>query len=170
MSIVRYISDLHLSHNNMALRRGFVNFEEHDRYIVKNWNNVVNKRDVVYILGDVTFEKSTPYILLNQLNGIKKIILGNHDQPQHVPELLKYVNNVSSSKLIKNGEYGNILLSHIPIHPQEFEYRLDFNIHGHVHENTYPDKRYINVSAEVIDYRPRTLRELIYYNGERKYE
>ena len=161
MSIVRYISDLHLSHNNMALRRGFVNFEEHDRYIVKNWNNVVNKRDVVYILGDVTFEKSTPYILLNQLNGIKKIILGNHDQPQHVPELLKYVNNVSSSKLIKNGEYGNILLSHIPIHPQEFEYRLNYNIHGHVHTNTYPDKRYINVSAEVINYQPKTLEELL---------
>ena len=161
MSIVRYISDLHLSHNNMALRRGFVNFEEHDQYIVKNWNNVVNKRDVVYILGDVTFEKSTPYILLNQLNGIKKIILGNHDQPQHVPELLKYVNNVSSSKLIKNGEYGNILLSHIPIHPQEFEYRLNYNIHGHVHTNTYPDKRYINVSAEVINYQPKTLEELL---------
>jgi calcineurin-like phosphoesterase family protein len=35
------------------------------------------------------------------------------------------------------------------------------NIHGHVHENTLDDKRYINVSAEVIDYRPKTLRELL---------
>ena len=161
MSIVRYISDLHLSHNNMALRRGFVNFEEHDRHIVKNWNNVVNKRDVVYILGDVTFEKSTPYILLNQLNGIKKIILGNHDQPQHVPELLKYVNNVASMKYLKDKQFGNIILSHAPIHPQELEYRFNINIHGHVHENTLPDKRYINVSAEVIDYKPKLLSELL---------
>ena len=145
----------------MAIRRGFKDEFEMDDYIVEQWNSVVKKKDVTWILGDVTFEKSTPYILLNQLNGIKKIILGNHDQPQHVPELLKYVNNVSSSKLIKNGEYGNILLSHIPIHPQEFEYRLDYNIHGHVHTNTYKDKRYINVSAEVIDYKPKTLEELL---------
>ena len=94
----------------MAIRRGFKDEFEMDDYIVEQWNSVVKKKDVTWILGDVTFEKSTPYILLNQLNGIKKIILGNHDQPQHVPELLKYVNNVSSSKLIKNGEYGNILL------------------------------------------------------------
>ena len=165
-----YISDLHFGHENMAIKRGFSCADEMNEYIIKSWNSVVNKKDTVYCLGDITMERSVFYPLLDKLKGYKKIILGNHDQPQHVPELLKYVNNVSSSKLIKNGEYGNILLSHIPIHPQEFEYRLDFNIHGHVHENTYPDKRYINVSAEVIDYRPRTLRELIHYNGERKYE
>jgi calcineurin-like phosphoesterase family protein len=161
MSIVRYISDLHLNHNNMALRRGFVNFEEHDQYIIKNWNNVVNKRDVVYILGDVTFEKSTPYILLEQLNGIKKVILGNHDKPQHVPELLKYVNNVASMKYLKDKRFGNIIFTHAPIHPCELEYRYNINIHGHVHENTLEDKRYINVSAEVIDFKPKTLEELL---------
>ena len=170
MSIVRYYSDLHFGHKNMAIKRGFKDEFEMDDYIVSEWNKIVNKKDVTWILGDITMEKSFPYYNLDRLNGIKKVILGNHDEPQHIPSLLTYVNNVSSSKLIKNGEYGNILLSHIPIHPQEFEQRLDFNIHGHVHENTYPDKRYINVSAEVIDYRPRTLRELIYYNGERKYE
>ena len=154
----------------MAIKRGFSCADEMNEYIIKSWNSVVNKKDTVYCLGDITMERSVFYPLLDKLKGYKKVILGNHDKPQHVPSLLTYVNNVSSSKLIKNGEYGNILLSHIPIHPQEFEYRLDFNIHGHVHENTYPDKRYINVSAEVIDYRPRTLRELIYYNGERKYE
>ena len=165
-----YISDLHLGHENMAIKRGFSCADEMNEYIIKSWNSVVNKKDTVYCLGDITMERSVFYPLLDKLKGYKKVILGNHDKPQHVPSLLTYVNNVSSSKLIKNGEYGNILLSHIPIHPQEFEYRLDFNIHGHVHENTYPDKRYINVSAEVIDYRPRTLRELIHYNGERKYE
>ena len=165
-----YISDLHFGHENMAIKRGFSCADEMNEYIIKSWNSVVNKKDTVYCLGDITMERSVFYPLLDKLKGYKKVILGNHDKPQHVPSLLTYVNNVSSSKLIKNGEYGNILLSHIPIHPQEFEYRLDFNIHGHVHENTYPDKRYINVSAEVIDYRPRTLRELIYYNGERKYE
>lgn len=156
-----FISDLHLGHENMAIKRGFFCADEMNEYIIKSWNSVVNKKDTVYCLGDLTMERSIFYPLLDRLKGYKKIILGNHDQPQHVPELLTYVNNVSSYKLIKDAEYGNILLSHIPIHTQEFEYRLDFNIHGHVHTNTYEDKRYINVSVEVIDYRPKTLQELL---------
>lgn len=156
-----FISDLHLGHENMAIKRGFSCADEMNEYIIKSWNSVVNKKDTVYCLGDLTMERSIFYPLLDRLKGYKKVILGNHDKPQHVPELLTYVNNVSASKLIKNSEYGNILLSHIPIHTQEFEYRLDFNIHGHVHENTYPDKRYINVCAEVINYKPKTLEELL---------
>ena len=145
----------------MAIKRGFKNYEEHDEHIVKTWNSIVSKKDVTYILGDVTFEKSKPYEILNRLNGIKKVILGNHDEPQHVPELLKYVNNVCALKYLKHKEFGNIILSHAPIHPCELEYRFNINIHGHVHENTLPDKRYINVSAEVIDYKPKLLSELL---------
>ena len=156
-----YISDLHFGHENMAIKRGFSCADEMNEYIIKSWNSVVNKKDTVYCLGDITMERSVFYPLLDKLKGYKKVILGNHDEPQHVPSLLTYVNSVSASRLIKNGEYGNILLSHIPIHPQEFEYRLDYNIHGHVHTNTYKDKRYINVSAEVIDYKPKTLEELL---------
>ena len=168
MSVVRYISDLHLNHKNMSIRRGFNSVEEHDLHIIKSWNNVVSKKDVTYILGDLTFEKSTPYKMLEQLNGIKKVILGNHDEPQHVPELLTYVNNVASMKYLKDKEFGNIILTHAPIHPCELEYRYTINIHGHVHENTLDDKRYINVSAEVIDYKPKTLRELILENEKSK--
>ena len=161
MSVVRYISDLHLNHINMSIRRGFNSVEEHDLHIIKMWNSVVSKKDVTYILGDLTFEKATPYKILNQLNGIKKVILGNHDEPQHVPELLKYVNNVASMRYLKDKQFGNIIFTHAPIHPCELEYGYTINIHGHIHENTLPDKRYINVSAEVIDYKPKLLSELI---------
>ena len=161
MSVVRYISDPHFGHRNMAIKRGFVDEEEMNKHIVKQWNSVVSKKDVTYILGDITMEKATQYYWLNELNGIKKVILGNHDEPQHVPELLKYVNNVAAMKYLKHKEYGNIILSHAPIHPCELEYRFNINIHGHVHENTLPDKRYINVSAEVIDYKPKLLSELL---------
>ena len=161
MSVIRYISDLHFGHRNMAIKRGFKDEEEMNKHIVKQWNSVVNKKDVTYILGDITMEKATQYYWLNELNGIKKVILGNHDEPQHVPYLLQYVNNVCALKYLKHKEFGNIILSHAPIHPQELEYRFNINIHGHVHENTLPDKRYINVSAEVIDYKPKLLSELL---------
>jgi calcineurin-like phosphoesterase family protein len=161
MSVVRYISDPHFGHRNMAIKRGFKDEEEMNKHIVKQWNSIVSKKDVTYILGDITMEKASQYYWLNELNGIKKVILGNHDEPQHVPELLKYVNNVAAMKYLKHKEYGNIILSHAPIHPCELEYRFNINIHGHVHTNTLPDKRYINVCAEVIDYKPKLLSELL---------
>lgn len=161
MSVVRYYSDPHFGHRNMAIRRGFKDEFEMGEHIVSKWNSVVSKKDVTYILGDITMEKSFDYYWLDQLNGIKKVILGNHDQPQHVPELLKYVNNVSSMRYLKDKEHGNIIFTHAPIHPCELNYRYTINIHGHVHENTLDDKRYINVSAEVIEYTPKLLKELI---------
>jgi len=162
VGVVRYISDPHFGHRNMAIRRGFKDENEMDEHIISEWNKVVNKRDTVWILGDITMEKSN-YEILDRLNGIKKVILGNHDEPQHVPKLLQFVNKVCAVQYVKNKEFGNLIFSHIPIHPQELEYRFNINIHGHVHENTLNDRRYINVSAEVIDYKPKLLSEIIKY-------
>jgi len=160
MSVVRVIADLHFGHKNMAHRRGFQDEFYMNEHIVEKWNSVVSKRDVTYIPGDITMEKSSEYYWLDRLNGIKKVILGNHDMPQHVTELLKYVNSVCSMQYMKIDDVG-IILTHAPIHPCELAYRYKLNIHGHVHENTLEDQRYINVSAEAIDYTPRLLTELI---------
>lgn len=148
MGNVFAISDLHFSHKNMAIKRGFNNEIEHNDYIIEKWNSVVHKKDTVWVLGDITMEKSTPYILLDRLNGYKKIVLGNHDKPQHIPELLKYVNSVCG--MIK---YKNFILTHCPIHDTEIG-RFKKNIHGHVHENSLDDERYINVSCEAVNYTP----------------
>lgn len=164
MSIVRFIADLHFGHGNMAIKRGFTTVEEHDEYIITKWNSVVNKRDITYILGDITMEKTSSYHLLDRLNGTKKVILGNHDKPSHVPELLKYVNSVGGMV-----QYKGVVLTHCPIHPSELEYRFPFNVHGHIHDKQVMkmedgfeviDERYICVSCERINYTPKTLDEL----------
>lgn len=157
---ILFISDLHLGHYNMAIRRGFENAEEMNQHIIKSWNSVVNKKDTVYILGDITMEKSSGYPLLNQLLGFKKVVLGNHDKAQHIPELLKYVNSVAGMVKFRSPK-GNIFLTHCPIHPSELEFRVKYNIHGHVHENTIDDDRYKNVCCENIDYKPKSLEELL---------
>lgn len=147
MSKIYLFSDPHFGHEKMAKRRGFSSAEEQDELIVKNWNKVLTKRDVCYILGDITMEKAN-YEILNRLNGIKKVVLGNHDKPQHVKKLLEYVNCVCGLYKL-----DNYILSHAPIHESEMP-RFLKNIHGHVHENTIPDERYINVCAEAINYTP----------------
>jgi calcineurin-like phosphoesterase family protein len=158
---VFFFSDPHFGHHNMAVKRGFKDAIEMGEYIVECWNSVVRKGDTVYMLGDITMEKSTEYYWLDRLKGFKKVILGNHDKPQHVPELLKYVNSVAGMVKYKDRTFGNIFLTHCPIHPKELDYRVSFNVHGHVHENSIEDDKYINVSCEAIGYAPKTLEELI---------
>ena len=161
--IVRFISDLHFNHESMAIRRGFSSVYNHDNYIIENWNSIVDEGDTTWILGDLTMEKSD-YNIIDKLKGYKKVVMGNHDLGKHVKELLKYVNSVQGMVKYKDKTYGEIWLTHCPVYPQELEYRVGLNIHGHIHKGyKIPDKRYINVSAEVVDYTPKTLEELLKY-------
>lgn len=168
MSQVRFIADLHFGHVNMAVKRGFATVEEHDEHIIAQWNSVVHKQDLTYILGDVTMESAKSYPLLDRLNGRKKVVLGNHDMPRDIPELLKYVHSVSGLT-----RYKGIWLSHCPVHPMELDHRVPRVIHGHIHENVVmksenygllerqvPDSRYHGVSCEQVDYTPKTLEQL----------
>lgn len=155
---VRFISDLHFGHENLATNlRGFSSAIEHDEYIIDQWNSIVsNKKDITYILGDITMANSRFYYLLNRLKGIKHVILGNHDRRQDIPKLLEYVDTVSGMINYKK----EFILTHCPIHPSELEFRYKYNIHGHVHANTIPDNRYINVCCEALEYKPKTIEEL----------
>ena len=155
MSQVFFISDLHFSHQNMAKARGFETIEQHDNHIIDCWNKKVSKRDIVYLLGDLTMEKRSPYPLLAKLNGTKRVIGGNHDRPQDMHELLKYVYSISG--MIR---YKGFILTHCPIHESEVD-RFRGNIHGHVHAESLPDPRYFNVSAEAINYTPISFEELL---------
>lgn len=157
MGNVRFISDTHFGHKNMAIKRGFSSAEEMNEHIIKKWNSVVNKKDVTYLLGDVSMESKNFYYLLDSLNGVKNVILGNHCRRQDIPEMLKYVNSVAGMIDYKS----NYILTHCPVHPSQLEFRYSYNIHGHVHENSLDDPRYINVSCEVVDYTPKLITELI---------
>jgi len=155
--IVRFIADLHFGHQNMAKRRGFDSVEAHDEHIIQEWNKVVDKRDVTYILGDITMEKKAPYHLLKRLNGIKHVILGNHDRRQDVPDL--WMNNVES--VAGMYQYKGFFLTHCPIHPKELTYReVRGNIHGHIHDSEVGEPGYYCVSCERVNYKPITLKEL----------
>ena len=163
---VYLIADLHLGHESMAVKRGFKNADEMFEYIKERWNKVVDKRDLVYILGDVTMEKRRDYPLLDQLQGQKYVVLGNHDLRKDVDEMRKYVDGVAG--LVK---YKGVFLSHCPIHPMELDYRVSRCVHGHIHEKSVmkkfmgipykKDKRYICVSCEQVDYTPIEFNKLI---------
>ena len=153
LGMIYFIADTHFGHRNICkFRTEFSCPEEHDETIIANWNSIIKKKkQIVWCLGDTCMEnKEYDFTeLLGRLNGEIRLIRGNHDwlptwYHSHIypPLHSKY----------------KCWLSHAPIHPQELRGKI--NIHGHVHQQSIPDKRYCNVSAEVINYTPKALDDI----------
>lgn len=160
MSGIFIASDHHFGHSNIIKfedkagnrYRPFDSLTEMHETIIHRHNAVVTKRDVVYFLGDVSFNKK--YLpLLNEMNGIKYLVKGNHDCFD-VSEYLNYFKDIYG--VIKKHD---VVMSHVPLHPDMLD-RWKLNVHGHTHADTVldetgqPDLRYFNVSMENIDCRP----------------
>lgn len=165
MSKIFFISDLHLGHKRIlefSPERGGTDVISHSEWLVQQWNSVVTKNDLVWVLGDVCFDK-THLKYLKRMKGTKHLILGNHDQFP-LDTYLQYFNKIHG--LMK---YKGHWLSHAPVH--EGSLRNLCNIHGHVHansvqyynylHNTLEDEyRYINVCVEANNGVPQTLEDL----------
>ena len=163
MSNTFLIGDTHFGHGNILTfkksdgspLRVFHNIHEHDEWIIHRWNLTVRPNDKVYHLGDVGFKSFTDvHTIFNRLNGIKVLIKGNHDGFK-LSQYAQIFKDVRGSHIL-----DKMILTHIPIHPDSLA-RWKANIHGHVHTNSLPDKRYINVSVEVLDnYTPISFDEI----------
>lgn len=154
MNNIYVISDLHLGHEKLALKRGFAGVKEQDELIIDRWNSKVNKRDTIWILGDVVLGGSGNLHILNKLIGVKKLVMGNHDT-YPTSSYLKYFNRVYGAV-----QYKDCVLTHIPVHPSQFP-RFRLNIHGHLHLKVIADTRYINVSCEQVNYTPVLIKNII---------
>lgn len=153
MSQVRFISDLHLGHKAIASfsgpqRGGITNVEEHDKWIVEQWNSVCTKNDLVWVLGDVCMDR-TKLPLLKKMKGNKHLILGNHDEFS-LETYMPYFNKIHGFL-----RYKGLWLSHCPIHPEELREKI--NVYGHSHNNPIKDSRYICVSVEQVNGQPLSL-------------
>ena len=178
-----YISDTHFGHFNIIkhCNRPFKTVEQMDNTIIQNWNKVVSDKDTVYILGDLAFSKRTkePAEYLQQLKGRKIIIVGNHD----------YDISKNRSKYLKNNlfagiydyleisdslgkEMKKVILSHYPMVEWNGFFRGSIHLYGHIHNNIQNNAYKImknidnayNVGADILDFTPKTLSEVIQYS------
>lgn len=178
MSNIWFASDHHFGHKNIIKFTGpngdparsiFESIEEHNEALVENHNAVVDKNDRVYLLGDVCWN-SAAIKYLKALKGNKVLVMGNHDQ-QKVTSYLGSVNSVKGAMTLQKPKHGiSAILTHIPVHPCQLEYRFNCNIHGHMHSFNINDPKYINVSMEQINYTPISLDELAIKLKETTYE
>lgn len=86
MNRIYFTADLHFGHANLLrymperpfAAQGII--KEHDEWLLDLWRSSVDKRDDVYILGDLTFLKAEDARhLLEKLPGRKHLVEGNHD-------------------------------------------------------------------------------------------
>lgn len=155
-----YIADLHLGHGDgiLRFRGGFENWEAHDQFVVDQINETVNPTDSLYIAGDaVITDKGIKYLQKIACRNIY-LIPGNHCGERTQLASMPY-KRITGALTVRVGNY-NCIVTHIPIHPSELD-RWDINIHGHLHDQSIIDPRYLCISCEQSKYIPQTKAQML---------
>jgi calcineurin-like phosphoesterase family protein len=131
---IYFCSDTHFLHfkNIEYSGRPFKTIEEHDNTLINNINSVVSPSQHLFILGDMIFTSNLEIIrdYYNRINGIKYLILGNHDVQNRM-----YRDSVK--EIFEGRVYDSLILSlykdiyylsHFP-----YQYFTGYNLHGHIH-------------------------------------
>lgn len=147
MSNVYVIGDLHFGHSGICkFRSQFPSEHVHRMYLRDQWNSVVTKRDVVYVLGDAAFTVEGLQTF-REMAGRKILVGGNHDTLP-AKEYLAVFDDLYGAI-----EYKGFFLTHIPIHTQELYRRK--NIHGHCHRGGPEGLHYFNACCDYLeDFKP----------------
>lgn len=162
--MIYFISDTHFYHSNIIkyCDRPFNNINEMNETIINNWNNIVNKQDTIYHLGDFCLSSDDEIKnIFNRLNGNIILIRGNHDRkPVKFYEEIGF--KVLTHAPIILDEY-KLMLSHVPLPDSKIK-KGYINLHGHIHNkkisDDYSEKKHINLSVDVTNYKPISLDEI----------
>lgn len=172
--MIYYTADVHFGHEKVLQfdERPFETIEEHDRVIIERWNTKVKPEDQVYILGDFcVFSKKKPGYYLEQLNGRKYLIVGNHDHALlKDPEALSQFEMVEKMYFLNDRDY-RIVLCHFPLAEWHQYYRGSWHIYGHIHKKKdrafqflRDEEKALNSGIMINHYEPVTMEELISNN------
>ncbi len=181
------IADTHFGHANVLEYepgRKTVLGDHPDQRMAELWNEAVSPTDTVLHLGDFAFKSEAVQRWVQELNGTKYLIRGNHDRsPQTYlengfTEVIDFPNKGEPAYHIAEVEGIRILFSHYPIVSDGYddtrwrylsrvfdEHQCHINIHGHIHSMQLNEKFCINASVEAIGYKPVRLGELLGSQG-----
>jgi len=136
MEHIWFTADLHHGHPKIVdICNRPTTREEHDEWLLKEvFNKYVQKKDEVYILGDVSMAKrAEAQKWVARLNGNKHLILGNHD------ENVRHLGNWTEIKQIKDFTFSrgtlniHIVLCHYPMASWNRKIHGAWHLYGHVH-------------------------------------
>lgn len=168
--VIWFTSDTHFNHENIVKysNRPFTDLGEMTEVLVKNWNEVVEKGDTVYHLGDFALsygKQSVDVIdkLLSRLNGQKHLIKGNHDRKQVLDNSRwASVRDYHEIKVDLGGIHKQrIVMSHYAFRVWNQMHRGAWMLHGHSHGNLADlGGKVLDVGVDVWNYTPVSLERL----------
>ena len=135
--------------NQLAAEKQAALLHTHNQMLIDAWNSVVGPEDIVFFLGDFCLTRNKELIQswVSQLNGRKRMIMGNHDVRKPAFYIECCFESVSQYPVLYN---RHIFLSHEPL-PHEIVPKGYINFFGHVHGNTeFNWERGICVSVEQL--------------------
>lgn len=153
--MIYLMSDPHFGHNRDFVyeSRGFTSIEEHDKAIIENCNSIVAPEDDLYLLGDLMLNDNEHGLeCLQQLNGIKHFIHGNHDTQTRC-RLYSEIGIIDEgyATMLKYKKYF-FYLSHYPTVTSNGEieslHQITCNLFGHTHSK----QKFYNNNGNDIPY------------------
>jgi len=161
MSNIFFTSDHHFNHKNICkyVARPFSNVLNMNEELIKRWNEVVKKGDIVYHLGDFAFGDPTPFRA--RLNGQIYLIEGNHDKMTTKVAQVNFIKVVQQFR-VKSVD-PHIWLCHYRMYtwPQR-QYNV-WHLYGHSHgrsEDTTRKDLSLETCVECWDYYPASYEQI----------
>ena len=161
MNNIFFTADTHFMHENILSAnpdlinkgRPWSNTRDHDEELLANWNNVVDKNDVVYHLGDFALGKGPKKVLqcyyqaiIYRLNGKKHLIIGNHDKKETLAlDGWESINNMMKIKVFDQV----IILCHYPMMAWDRSHYGTWHLHGHMHNMLNPSTNRYRIDVGV---------------------
>ena len=190
MNKIYLTSDLHFCHDKDFIYepRGFKSVQAMNEGIIKNFNEVMDWTDTLYILGDCfLYDNEEGMRLMRRLPGKKIIIWGNHDTTER-KKLLNAEEQflcLGYGEMLKYNGY-HFFLSHYPTVTTNNDTdkplkRRVINLCGHVHtQNKFNDIRNnlglcYHVELDAHDNKPVLIDDIIediktYINEKNKFQ
>ncbi len=156
---VFFTSDTHFGDHRVLnlYPRPFANTAEMDAEMLRRWNEAVGSEDEVWHLGDFARTAARAAELLPQLNGRKRLIVGNNDPAPG--SVLGWESVAAYAEIEVSGV--RLVLCHYPFRSWNGQHRGAVNLHGHSHGRLKPLPRQFDVGVDVQGYRPVTLETLL---------
>ena len=131
-------SDNHFGHKFMASHRGFRSADEHDEFMIRQWNSQVQPDDTVLAFGDWSFlNVENTQRIMDRLNGEKFVIPGNHDDSNRLAKwfpdaVLPELTNVRLTDT-ESDDRISFVASHYPLASWDGSDKGSLQLHGHLH-------------------------------------
>lgn len=143
-----FTSDTHYFHANSIKfdNRPFRDVEHMHKVLINNYNSMVTENSVCYFLGDVGMGPSNKIKdVIDQLNGTKVLVLGNHDRGSNAMYNIGFDVVVNSASLVIAGK--KVTMSHCPLRGIKVEDTSEMRgaMEG---ENWHGELRHVNCSVE----------------------